>query len=304
MNRVILSIISLLITFGCSSDLRSNTPNNITKLLDTGTFRSIQWSPDGKTIAYIQDLSEIILMDVSTLKKKKLKINNDSVWQLTWVDQNNIVFNHSDSGENKLTTIKGSVSVYDLVSGKQSTVISDINALDNLSSYNNLIYLADNHNVMQIGPLNQSLNPTLLNIPNQEGKKFKISPKGGQIAFLDRPVEGKENLMGRNTLFLFSMKTNMSERVEKLKSYEIDGFAWSPTGDKVVIYGKTKHDEKPNVYITKLNDSDVPKILISSIGVADIAWSTQNNQIVLNKIGQPGKNELLLLNIPNEQGTN
>jgi len=255
-------------------------------------FDSIRWSPDGESISYIKD-EDLWVMNVNSKKTKKV-ISKKLVFHSAWLDSSRLIV-YTDN-EDKQVSLKGNLAIVDHQSGKLEDIISDVESVQTFSIKGSNVFLGeDKYGIRSLSLSDFQIRDEFL---MENGTNFKLSPEGNQFAFMDWENEQDDKGNSYPVLSIYNFDEVYS--VDKLKDYRIYNYCWSSDGQFIAFTGQTSSDKTTNLYLFNLKRNSDPIIVQQSINAADLDWSPIGNQLVIEKLGQPGQNDIRVIDVPSK----
>lgn len=292
-----LFLILLLLLSGCSIHGKSSDPSIIVHPDRKGSvFDSVRWSPDGKQISFIRD-GTLFVRDMQTGTNKKL-VSKSLVLRSIWLNSSLILYYVNDGS----ASLKGTINKVDVNTGKVSLVAKDADSIQTINLFQNTVYLGEDKKGIRTLNLNElsNVHPNQVAISLENGSDFKISPVGDKIAFLDWTNRDSITYAKKAFLSLYDLEKKEINQVDQLKNYKVYNYCWSPDGKYIAFAGQSQEDKVPNLYVVNMGSHGQPLLFLPSINAADLDWSPTKSQLIVEKVGQPGQNDIRLFNIPPE----
>lgn len=289
-------LIVVIVGFAFITAKGNGDPNKITP--GNGYYTDVRWSPDGKKISYIKD-NELEVLDLKTGKTTTIVGKDDLASRADWFDDKTLFVVLKDNDLSKtLDSLRAKISKVNINTKHQTFLENGFTSASTISVNRSIVYLGhDKEGVSNFNLLKPEEKPSRIDIGMVQGTYFQLSPKGDRIAFLDLKTidkNSKPGPLGSFTLYIYDLRTKQTKRIEHLKDYEVSRFTWSPDGSQVAFIGKPSGSQKSSVFIGNVDKPEEPKMIYPN-NLGDIDWSPTENLLVANTVGQPGKNDIVLI---------
>ena len=267
-------------------DGRENRLEFVDTLFYTWGSKCFDWSPDGKSIAWLRAYpdrtNEIFIRDMKTGKERQLTTDSKMFNEIAWASNNQIFFTSSKSGNTNVWMVpaNGGEAVQ-ITKGSGPDLSVRVSA-----DGKRLLYL-EQREITHIWTANiDGNNARQLTFDNQALIMPAFSPDKKKISFLMRggdPLEG--------SLHVFTMQSDGTNRTQLILGDAYDYTAsWSPDG-KYMTYGSFRRDERVDssrVYLTEVSNPASPRIIgkgwwafwVNVDKFVVIPWQSSTNSIL------------------------
>lgn len=269
------------------SGIRDITPSFKDNFNKGSRILEVSWSPNGNYIALAR-YGELGYLDLESEEYTPLEnaLNIGILSLIEWKDENIICY----TSEEKLYEINIKTGENNLVYSNESNEnIESISWDDENERY--LIILESSTFWLQ------EENVTFPNMENEDVLYGALSPNNKLIVYISYSPNKKGELEDLKVY-------DIEQEVLKLrydppkKEMLLRSLSWSPDSKWIAFYGGSS-EELSGIYIVSAEGNSSPQ-KVSTIFAGNIDWSPKGNQLVVSTIGSPSRNELLIVDLPEE----
>lgn len=267
--------------------IRDITPSFKDNFNKGSRISEVSWSPNGNHIALTRH-GELGYLDLESEEYTPLEnaLNIDTLSLIEWKDENIISY----TSERKLYEIN-------IKTGENKLVYSN----DGNDHIRGISWDDKNYRYLIIKKATSYwLQEENLSVPNMENEDVlygALSPNNKLIVYISYSPNKKGELADLKVY-------DIEEEVLKLrydppkKEMLLRSLSWSPDSKWIAFYGGSS-EELSGIYIVSAEGNSSPQ-KVSTIFAGNINWSPKGNQLVVSTIGSPSRNELLIVDLPEE----
>jgi serine/threonine protein kinase len=267
-------------------DGRENRLEFVDTLFYTWGSKCFDWSPDGKSIAWLRAYpdrsNEIFIRDMKTGKERQLTTDSKVINEIAWASNNQIFFTSSKSGNTNVWMVPASGGeAVQITKGSGPDLSVRVSA-----DGKRLLYL-EQREITHIWTANiDGNNARQLTFDNQALAMPAFSPDKKRISFLMR---GGDPLQG--SLHVYTMQSDGTNRTQLIPGDAFDYTAsWSPDG-KYMAYGSFRREERVDssrVYLIEVSNPANSRVIgkgwwafwVDAEKFVVIPWESSTNSIL------------------------
>ncbi|MBO8173614.1 MAG: PD40 domain-containing protein [Bacillaceae bacterium] len=272
---------------GCGLGMPNGKNKNFVDITPSieGYYENSKWSPNGRYIAFTKVIGELWLYDIETKTYEHIK-EVGTVDKFTWKNSDVIgYFNGKAFYEISLTD---RIPELRMSGGNLCITLSWDSKREKY-----FMTLSDSNSYWY---KNGQLEP-IENIP-EKVTSAAFSPNNKWLAFNHNPGDRLSEISLLNV-----------EKDEVITRYKPDhkdmlirSLTWSPDNQWIAFYGGPSK-ELTGIYMMSREGHSPPE-KIFDIGVGHLDWSPRSDQLVATTIGSPGRNRILILDLPEKYKVN